>query len=291
MDGAHNRFDIMKLKNCPLALLLAAMTPCLTLTLKASIVVTYSGPNANTSSLTGAKTFTFNNLPTGLNTNVSWSGVGTFNKLDIVNPNLYGGATDATATNGTRYSIQGLSDLTSSTTLTLSQNNAYFGIWLSAADASNVIAFYENGTLVGQFTTADMLTDLGPGYDGNPRNRTQNPTQPYVFLNFYGDSTTKWNTIVISGTSTSANLEADNYTVRVGTYNSYSDGSVLPGTPFERMDGSTATAESPSSTGAALWGSAEAVPGTPAPPLSLLVIFGLVLFLKSRMSRARSAQA
>lgn len=281
----------MKLKNCLLTLLLAWIAPSLTSTLQAAIVLTYSGPNAETSSLSGAQVFTFNQLPTGLNTNVKWSGVGTFNQLDILNPNEYGGAGDPADPNGTRYSAQGLSDLVSKTTLTLNQNSGYFGIWLSAADSSNVIQFYENGTLVGQFTTANLAADLGPSYDGNPRNRTQNPTQPYVFLNFFGDATTQWNSIVFSGTSSNAAFESDNYTTRVGSYNQNLDGSAVPGTPVELISGSKETTVSPTATGAALWGSAAAVPGAPAPSLYLLGIFGLVLVAKGMMSRSKNAHS
>ena len=280
----------MKLKNCLFSLFLAGLSPCLASTLEAAVVVTYSIPSANTTALAGASVFNFNSLPLGLDTNVSWSGVGTFNKLDIVNPNIYGGATDSVNTNGTRYSIQGKGDLISSTTLTLTQNSGYFGIWLSAADTSNVITLYENGVLVANFTTATLLADLGSGYDGNPRNRTQNAAQPYVFVNFFGDVNTKWNSIVLTGTTSTASLESDNYASRVSTYNPNVDGSLLSGAPVERVDGNSVTVLSPTATGAALWGSSGAAPGAPAPSIYVLAIFGLVFIAKS-ISRGRSARA
>jgi hypothetical protein len=281
----------MKLKICLFTLLFAGLVPALTPHLEAGIVLTYSGPNAETSSLTGTRVFTFNNLPLGLNTNVSWNGVGSFNRLDILAVNQYGGAPSAANPKGTNYSAQGLDDLVSKTTLTLNQNSGYFGLWVSAADISNVIQFYENGVLVGQFTAANLLADLGSGYKGNPLNRAQNYTQPYVFINFFGDANTQWNSIVFSGTAYGPALESDNYTSRVGTYNEYKDGSILSGTPVELINGVTQTAVSPTASGSALWGSVGAIPGAPEPSISLLGVFGLALFAKSRMSRSKSAGA
>jgi hypothetical protein len=160
---------------------------------------------------------------------------------------------------------------------------------VSAADPSNAIQFYENGALVGQFTTPILQSALSSSYDGNPRNRAQNPTQPYVFINFFGDANTKWNSIVFTGMSSNAAFESDNYTSRAGTYNPATDGPSLPGTPVELLTGSSETTVSPTAKGAALWGSVGAVPGAPAPSLSLLGVCGLVLLAKGIRSRAKSA--
>ena len=52
-----------------------------------SVIVTYAeSPTRETSTLSGTQVDTVNNLPTGLNTNGDWNGVGSFDQLYIMNP-------------------------------------------------------------------------------------------------------------------------------------------------------------------------------------------------------------
>jgi len=247
-----------------------------------SIVVTYAeSPKQETSTLSGTQVYNFNSVPLGLDTNVQWNGVGSFDQLYIMRPDQYGGATDATHPNGTDYSVQGVGTPVHSTTLTLSTNSGYFGMWWSAGDAANVLDFYNGTKLVGEFTTANLLTKLGTAYNGNPRNTSLDSSEPFAFINFYGDAQTTWNKIVLRNSGTSG-FESDNYTTRVSTYNPATDGATLPGIAVARVSGTTVTKLSPTATGAALWGSASAVPGAPAPPLVLAACFGVVALLKGR---------
>ncbi|HEY3897487.1 MAG TPA: hypothetical protein VGM54_02685 [Chthoniobacter sp.] len=258
-----------------------------------SVVVTLAeNPGQETSTLTGTQVETFNNLPLGVDNNVNWAGVGTFNQLYIKNADQYGGATDPTHPNGSEYAVEGEGTVVSTTTLTLSENTGYFGLWWSAGDPSNVLDFYNNNTLVAQFTTASLLGSLTSAYDGNPRNRSLDSSEPFAFINFYGSAGTTWNKIVMTNDSSSG-FEADNFTVRQSTYNPTTDGPILPGVPVARVTGTQTTKVNSTAKGAALWGSASAVPGAPAPPFALAAAFGLVFLGKgwNHKRAAASAQA
>lgn len=247
----------------------------------ALVVTVAESPSLQQSSLLNTQVFDFNNLGTGLQSNVNWSGVGTFNQLYIKNADQYGGATDSTHPNGTRYSVQGVGTSVSSTTLSLNSDSGYFGMWWSAGDASNLLQFYKDGNLVARFTTASLLQDLGSSYYGNPRNRSLDSSEPFAFINFFADANTNWDTIVFSNSSSSG-FESDNYTSRITTYNPLTDGPDLPGKAVARVDGTTVTKVSPTAKGAELWGSQSAIPGAPAPPMMLMVAFGAVVLMKSR---------
>lgn len=256
---------------------------------RASVIVTYAeNAGRETTSLTSTQTYDFNNLSTGLNTNVSWSGVGTFNRLYIKNPDTYGGATDSTHPGGTKYSVQGVGTSVSSTTLTLAHDSAYFGLWWSAGDPSNVLDFYDHGRLQAEFTTRSLLSSLSAAYKGNPRNRSLDSNEPFAFINFYGDAQTNWDQIVFRN-ATSSGFESDNYTSRITTYDPHTDGSVLPGVTVARVSGTTTTVLRAHTAGAALWGSASAVPGAPAPPMALLLAFGFVFLVKRKQPDAKAS--
>jgi hypothetical protein len=249
---------------------------------QAGVIVTYAeNPNAETSALSNTQLFDFNNLSTGRSTNVSWSGVGTFDQLYIKNADQYGGATDSTHPNGTKYSVQGAGTSVSTTTLSLNEASSYFGFWWSAGDSHNVLDFYKGGNLVGEFNTASLLTPLGSEYDGNPRNRSLNSGEPYAFINFYGDINTEWDKIVFRNNASSG-FESDNYTSRVMSFNSNIDSGSVPGNALQRITGTTTTTLSKTATGAALWGAETLAPGAPAPPMPLVAAFGLVLLIKGR---------
>jgi hypothetical protein len=108
-------------------------------------------------------------------------------------------------------------------TLTLSSNPTldpeginYFGFWLSALDAGNIVTFYRSGVELYQVTPADVsaITALNPSYYGNPNPAFlgQNPTQPYVFINFY-DTNGTFNQITFTEDPAVGGYESDNHTV------------------------------------------------------------------------------
>ena len=275
------------MKNTLLTTIMGALMLSTVSTVRGSVIVTYAeNASQEVSSLSGTSVYDFNSLSLGRNTNVSWNNVGTFDQLYIKNPDQYGGATDSTHSGGTKYSVQGVGTSVSSSTLSLNQNSGYFGLWWSAGDASNVLDFYQNDSLVGEFKTNTLLTALGSSYKGNPRNRSLDSGEPFAFINFYGDANTTWNKIVFRN-ATSSGFESDNYTSRTSTYNQATDGTGSLGASLARVTGTTTTTLSPSASGAALWGSAGAVPGAPAPPLPLIAAFATALLMKARKGASK----
>ncbi len=93
----------------------------------------------------------------------------------------------------------------------------YFGYWLSALDPGNYLEFLENGTVVGTFTPADLIADLGAcpeSYCGNPNAAFlgQNAGQQYAFVNFV-DTTGYFNEIEVYESGFAGGYESDNHTV------------------------------------------------------------------------------
>jgi len=203
---------------------------------RATVIVTYAEqPGAETSSLVNASTFTFNNLSTGVHTNVEWDGVGTFDKLNILNADQYGGAAN------TKYAVEGLGSV-SQTILNLDHSSGYFGMWWSAGDAANVLDFYSGangtGTLLAQFTTANLLKALPKAYYGNPNTGTnlgKDAGEPFAFINFFATPGSSWSSVVFKNSSSSG-FEGDNYTSRVAVYNATTDGP-MPGVVVEAING------------------------------------------------------
>ena len=206
---------------------------------QATVIVTYAeAPKSETSSLVNTTTENFNSLSTGIHTNVVWDGVGTFDKLNILAANQYGGAAN------TNYSVQGVGSSVSQTILNLDQASGYFGLWWSAGDASNVLDFYSGpngtGTLVAEFTTANLLKALSKSYYGNPNSGTysgQDAGEPFAYINFFATGDTTWSSVVFRNSSNSG-FEADNYSSRVQNYNEATDGA-MPGVLLEEINGTS----------------------------------------------------
>ena len=274
----------MKIK--PHVLLLITLGVFTAATAPAAVVITYAEkPGEVNSSLLGTDVFTFDTLKTGLQTDVAWKGVGTFDQLFIKSADAYGGAASELYPKGSLYSVQGVGTRVLSSTLTLDEDSSYFGLWWSAGNARNVLQFYSGDALVAQFTTASLLAPLPKDYYGNPLNPSINRGEPYAFINFFGDADTTWDRIVFTNDGSSG-FESDNYTTRVAAWDPIVDGA-LPGVPVAIVSGKdtkTITAEDLKGT---LW---AAAPAAPLPPLPLLVAFGLFAFARSRRALSQTPQ-
>ena len=217
---------------------------------QATVIETYAedpGYRHETSSLVDTATLTFDSLSTGVHNKVgdsalTWAGVGTFNQLDILKADQYGGAYNADTGKSTNYSVQGVGSSVSQTILNLNNPSAYFGLWWSAGDASNVLDFYSGkdgtGTLLAEFTTANLLKALPKSYYGNPNpgsNSGKDAGEPFAFINFFAVEGTTWNSIVFRNSSSSG-FESDNYTSRVAAYDPTTDGA-MPGVVVEAING------------------------------------------------------
>jgi hypothetical protein len=255
-----------------------------TLPASASVLITYAeDPNAYNSTLAGTSVYDFNNLPTGVSTNVAWNGIGTFDQLSVKSANAYGGAPDASNPTGSRYSVQGAGTSVLTTTLYLNTDSAYFGMWWSAGDSRNVLSFYDGDNLVSRFTTATLMEPLPANYDGNPLNRTVNRREPYAFINFFGDETTTWDRIVFSNNGSSG-FESDNYTTRAAAWNPATDGA-LAGVVVASVTGETTTLVTKEDLANTRWSLDETTvgkaPGAPVPPWLLLGAFGAVAVFRN----------
>lgn len=244
----------------------------------ASVIVTYAeSAGAVNSTLSGTSVYDFNSNALGKSSNVAWSGVGTFDQLYMLKADTYGGAADASNPNGTRYSVQGVGTSVKTTTLSLKEDSSYFGLWWSAGDAKNVLEFYNGDTLLAQFTTANLLSALPADYFGNPRNRSLDSSEPFAFINFFGDANTAWDKIVFRNDGSSG-FESDNYTTRALGWDAKTDGA-LPGVPVAMVSGTTTTKVTTASLAGTRW---AAVPGAPAPPMPLLFAFGIAALARGR---------
>jgi len=92
----------------------------------------------------------------------------------------------------------------------------YFGLWISALDANNTIAFYSGASLLFTFTPSQMITAINArsdkaAYYGNPNNPTQDTSEPFAFVNFFGVGGT-FDKLVISNCC-GTGFETDNQTV------------------------------------------------------------------------------
>jgi hypothetical protein len=258
----------------------------------AELIITYAeNPESNLSSLANTNVFTFNDLSKGVDKNVAWKGVGTFNQLYVKGTDMYGGAVDAANPKGSLYSLQGAGTEVLSSTLTLDKSSSYFGMWWSAGDPNNKLEFYNGSKLVGAFTTASLMEKLPDTYLGNPKDRSLDSYEAFGFINFFGDPNTTWNKIVLSNNNSSG-FESDNYTTRVAAWDPLVDG-VLPGVPVALVSGTTTKAVTKESLAGTQWSLGKspvgAAPGAPAPPVTLLAAFAGVLGLRQVRTRLRKA--
>jgi len=277
----------MKTRPHLLLLLLTAVGFLTAAAAPAAVVITYAEkPGDVNSSLIGTDVFTFDDLKTGLQTDVAWKGVGTFNQLFIKSADAFGGAASELYPKGSLYSVQGVGTRVLSSTLTLDEASSYFGLWWSAGDARNVLQFYSGDALVAEFTTASLLAPLPKDYYGNPLDPSINRGEPYAFINFFGDADTTWDRIVFTNDGSSG-FESDNYTTRVQAWDPLVDGA-LPGVPVAMVSGKDTKVITKEELQGTLW---AAAPGAPLPPLPLLVLFGLFALIRGRFGLATAPQA
>lgn len=179
-------------------------------TLSASIIITAEAPGVQATTMPGTITENFNSLTPGA-LGAFVSPIGTYSSgAEIVAPNAYGGADQ------TNYIAVGAQSGTTSYTLTFDGLQSYFGLYWSAADANNVLEFFDGGTMVGDFTTATALGPLSSAYLGNP-NTGADPGEKFAFLNFNSTSPSTDFTSVEFLNSLGTGFESDNHTILAPT--------------------------------------------------------------------------
>ena len=187
-----------------------------------AITVTIEAPGIQTPQLSNPNEYfvvDFNNQDgtnsfevTNNNTVYSYS-----NDLEVKAANQWGGA------NGSKFITQEVLQSIRSYSLTVSEDQKYFGFWWSAGDPYNQIIFKNNGREVASFKTADLVnfinsygTVQSSTYYGNPAysgDDTGHLNEPFSFVNvFFGDEIAYDEVVVATLTEDSSAFESDNHT-------------------------------------------------------------------------------
>ena len=197
---------------------------------QAGLIESFEAPGVTQSSIKTTEVVTFNGLATGYTSSEKFS----FSNLTvkysgdffILPPGQYGGAQEPNnAAKDTSYlGVQS----GEAVTMSLSAPQAYFGLWFSAADKLNDLAFYSGDKLIASITgTGPVLGLLGSTYKSNPTQefKGKNAGEKYVFINFSAQtSADKFDKIVLSNAKGGTIFESDNHTF------SAEIPSVIPGT-------------------------------------------------------------
>ena len=146
------------------------------------------------------------------NTTYSYS-----NDLEVKEANQWGGA------DGSKFITQAVLQSIRSYSISVNEDQKYFGFWWSAGDPYNVITFKNDGVDVASFKTADLVDFINsfdsenssayfgkPGYDGT---ETGHENEPYSFVNVFFNGDSAYDEIVVATmTEGGAAFESDNHT-------------------------------------------------------------------------------
>lgn len=191
---------------------------------EAGLVHTYEAPGVQTSSAVNTNTITFDTASPGYHGSQTFSLPGdltaTYTNNQFVDAaNQYGGAGGTGQYLAVTDQYPVTLSLTTTSNPSQSAPQAYMGMWISAADAANKIEFYLGNNLIDTFTaTSAYLSSLATAYYGNPNSQFlgQNPTEPYVYVNFYStDTSNMFDRVVFTNIYPNAlgsEFEGDNHT-------------------------------------------------------------------------------
>jgi hypothetical protein len=202
------------------AILIAAPAAAVTVT------VSYENAGVQTAASTsfdflGVETFEAAMTGSGQTYNTSFGGSeisGQYTNLRVDGANQYGSAGGAgnhavAPAGGAGY------ELTLSTARTEGVN--YFGYWLSALDAGNVLEFYKAGNLLYTFNPTNVITSIGgcnpqpQPYCGNPNDASPRRVlhEQFAFVNIYFEDDTFDKIKFYESAGAGGNYESDNHTV------------------------------------------------------------------------------
>jgi hypothetical protein len=179
--------------------------------------------------------------------------IGSYNNIFARTADNFGGSIDPTS-GGARSNYvtinpnSSLGGLTTST-LALTQNQRYFGLWWSAGDTNNKLEFLDaNNNVVGTFLSSDITaailrlpTPNQASYRGNPtQGSTTNTGEYYAYLNFFATDNTAFRKVVFTNTR-STGFESDNHAV-ASSYNNIRGQNVAVPEPLTILGAATAAA-------------------------------------------------
>ena len=217
---------------------------------------TFNAGSAETTTIDN-QVYSRNNPGTGSKNNYRWRAnnttIGTYDKIYAVAADNFGGSVDPTS-NNTRsnyVTVNPTSDLggLTTSTLTLNQDQRYFGLWWSAGDVNNKLEFQDaSGKVVGSFLSSDITaailrlpTSAQASYQGNPTQSPKTNTgEYYAYLNFFATDDTTFRKVVFSNAS-STGFESDNHAVAT-SYNNIRGQNVAVPEPLTILGAATAAA-------------------------------------------------
>lgn len=185
---------------------------------EAGVIESFEGPGVTSSTVPNVEIVDFNSLSTGYksseefvlpNLTVTYTG-----DFFILQADKFGGAPDSgDLSKDTNYlGVKSGNQVT----MTLSTPQAYFGLWFSAADKLNDLAFYSGNRLIASITgTGPVLGALTAAYKGNPTQQFngQDSSENFVFINFTAQTNAdKFDRIVLSNANGGTIFESDNHT-------------------------------------------------------------------------------
>ncbi len=183
-------------------LLTAAALLALPNLLPAALVITYNGPNSQASTVAGVSTITFDeaSLLGSHNGGLTFTGIGSFNNIDVVAPNTFGGSSN------TDYGVVGVPSNSTSSTLTFITPEAYVGFEWLAVDALNSVVVNFTGGGSQTITSASPNAALGAcpagAYCGNPNDRTKDPSENFAYVNLIATGGSTISSISFNNTNT-----------------------------------------------------------------------------------------
>ena len=179
--------------------------------------------------------------------------IGSYNNIFARTADNFGGSIDPTS-GGARSNYVTVNPNTSlggltTSTLTLTQNQRYFGLWWSAGDTNNKLEFLDaNNNVVGTFLSSDITaailrlpTSTQASYRGNPTQTSKtNTSEYYAYLNFFATGNTTFNKVVFTNIR-STGFETDNHAVAT-SYNNIRGQNVAVPEPLTILGAATAAA-------------------------------------------------
>jgi hypothetical protein len=194
----------------------------------AAVTVTFENPGVQNSTagfdFVGIETFEGTSTGSGKTLPTTFGGSeisGTYTNLRVDGANRFGSAGGV----GNHAVAKGGSDGYELTLTTARPEGiTYFGYWLSALDAGNVLEFYSGATKIYTFTPEDVLDRIGScpkppapanPYCGNPTSAFlgQNGGEPYAFVNLFFTGGQTIDRVAFFESPDKGNYESDNHTV------------------------------------------------------------------------------
>ncbi|HLK63557.1 MAG TPA: PEP-CTERM sorting domain-containing protein [Bryobacteraceae bacterium] len=194
----------------------------------ASLIAHVEAPSVEATTVGGATTTTFDTLTPGTYTSPLSTSIGVYNATfgpayAIVQANSYGGAGNT----GSYFAVGVQSGSEGPVLLTLNTPANFFGFWWSAGDNANSISFYSAGSLVGTFTSSQIVSLLPntPGTTVTAINQSvynttdyyNNPNggdagEPFAYVDVIASGVT-FEQVAFNNASLGSGFESDNHSV------------------------------------------------------------------------------